>query len=672
LTLRKSDLLFGPGAGETMAAVTTFADPLEAGREAAARYAWNEALDLLTEADAASPLGPDDLVRLAEAAWWMGRMRDCITSRERAQKAYLDAGNRPAAARAALDLFDHHGDLQEFPLAGVWLQRAAKLLEGEPDCVEHGYLKMMHGFMARNEGNWERMNECAGEALDYGTRYGDKNLMAFGLAMQGMAAVLRGDVEHGMSLLDEATIAAVSGELGPYATGWIYCIMISACAALADWQRAGQWTEAAKRWCDRQAISGFPGVCRVHRAEIMRLRGSLVDAEEEARVATIELGQFNLNIAGWAFYELGEVRLRIGDLDAAEEAFRQAHELGRNPQPGLALVQLKRGKTKPASSAIRRALSDESLTPLDRAKLLPAQVDIALMCGDMDEARVAVEELGAIARSYSAPAMQAAAEAARAELARAEGKLDEAVASAKRAAKLWKQADIAYEASRMGVFLAECYAAEGDREGAELELRSAISVFEKLGAGPDAVSASDKVRALATAAAPEERRVAKTFMFTDIVKSTNLLEAIGDDAWMDLIRWHDGALRALFISHAGEEVDHTGDGFFVAFETADDAIGCAIAIQRALVDHRKAHGFAPQVRIGLHAAEVTGVEKNYRGKGVHEAARIGALAAGGEILASAVTTEALASPVKISEPRAADLKGVAEPVQVVGVLWRDT
>jgi class 3 adenylate cyclase len=654
-----------------MAAVATIADPLEAGREAVARYAWNEALQLLTEADAAAPLGPDDLVHLAESAWWMGRMRDCIAARERAQKAYFDGGNIRAAARAALDLFDHYGDLQEFPLAGAWLQRATKLLEGEPDCVEQGYLKLMLGFMGRNEGDWERMDGHARDALDCGTRYGDKDLMALSLAMRGMAAIQRGDAEPGMAFLDEATIAAVSGELGPYATGWIYCIMISACAALADWQRAGQWTEAAKRWCDRQSISGFPGVCRVHRAEIMRLRGSLADAEEEARAATLELGQFNLNIAGWAFYELGEVRLRVGDLDAAEEAFRQAHELGRTPQPGLALVQLKRGKTKPAASAIRRALSDESLTTLDRAKLLPAQVEIALMCGDIDEARTAVEELNTIAGSYSAPAMQAAAEAANAELARATGTLEVAVTAAKRSAKLWKQADIAYEASRMGVFLAECYAAEGDREGAELELRSAISVFEKLGAGPDALAASDKLRGLANAAAPEGRRVAKTFMFTDIVKSTNLLEAIGDEAWTDLIRWHDEALRTLFAAHAAEEVDHTGDGFFVAFESADAAVGCAIGIQRALAEHRRAHGFAPQVRIGLHAAEVTGVDKNYRGKGVHEAARIGALAEGSEILASAATAEALATPVKMSESRAAMLKGVAEPVQVVAVLWRE-
>jgi adenylate cyclase len=164
-------------------------------------------------------------------------------------------------------------------------------------------------------------------------------------------------------------------------------------------------------------------------------------------------------------------------------------------------------------------------------------------------------------------------------------------------------------------------------------------------------------------------RVMKTFMFTDIVKSTNLAEALGDDAWAHLLRWHDETLRSLFAAHKGKEVVATGDGFFVGFDSPEAALACAVAIQRRLASHREDSGFAPQVRIGLHASEAAQVGQNFLGKGVHEAARIAALAEGGQIEASRATVGA--SPgYRVSEPRVVTLKGITEPVEVVTVDWR--
>ena len=165
------------------------------------------------------------------------------------------------------------------------------------------------------------------------------------------------------------------------------------------------------------------------------------------------------------------------------------------------------------------------------------------------------------------------------------------------------------------------------------------------------------------------RRVMKTFMFTDMVKSTNLAEVLGDDAWSELLRWHDETLRSLFAAHKGEEVVTTGDGFFVGFDSPEAAVTCAVAIQRRLAEHRKQHGFAPQVRIGLHASGAAQIGKNFRGKGVHEAARIAALAEGGEIIASRATVGS-GSPYPASEPRTVTLKGISEPLDVVSIDWR--
>jgi class 3 adenylate cyclase len=163
------------------------------------------------------------------------------------------------------------------------------------------------------------------------------------------------------------------------------------------------------------------------------------------------------------------------------------------------------------------------------------------------------------------------------------------------------------------------------------------------------------------------QRVQKTFMFTDIEKSTNLLEAMGDEAWQGLLKWHDETLRSQFTAHRGTEVTATGDGFFVAFESPDEALACAVAIQRRLADHRRTQGFAPQVRIGVHAAGATQVGQNYTGKGVHEASRICGLAEGGQIVASRDTITG--ARFDITESRMVDIRGIAEPVEVVTIDW---
>jgi class 3 adenylate cyclase len=163
------------------------------------------------------------------------------------------------------------------------------------------------------------------------------------------------------------------------------------------------------------------------------------------------------------------------------------------------------------------------------------------------------------------------------------------------------------------------------------------------------------------------RRVEKTFMFTDIEGSTTLVEALGDEAWQGVLRWHDEMLRSLFADHRGEEVVATGDGFFVGFDSPDEAIACAVAIQRRLAEKRRTQGFAPKVRIGVHASGATQVGRNFSGKGVHEAARIAALANGNEVVASRTTAADARFP--LSEPRTVTLRGTTDPMEIVTIDW---
>ena len=163
------------------------------------------------------------------------------------------------------------------------------------------------------------------------------------------------------------------------------------------------------------------------------------------------------------------------------------------------------------------------------------------------------------------------------------------------------------------------------------------------------------------------RRVEKTFMFTDIEGSTTLVQALGDEAWQGVLRWHNETLRSLFAEHDGEEVVGTGDGFFVSFDSPDDALACAVAIQRRLAEQRRTQGFAPNVRIGVHAAGATQVGRDFSGIGVHEAARIAALAEGGQIISSRSTAADGRFPV--SEPQTVTLRGTSESIEIVTVGW---
>ncbi len=635
---------------------------LQNGRAAIARHAWREAFDLLTAADASTGLPPEDLETLAQAAWWTGRLDACIDARERAYRSYLDQANPRRASLMALELAHDFDFKRAGSIAKGWQSRAERHLAEVPESPEHGYLARRHRARALARGDLDGALEHARREVEIGTRFGDRDLQAIGLHDQGSVR---------LALIDEATVAAVGGELSPGPTAIVYCNTISACRDMADYRRAADWTAAAKRWCDRQHISGFPGMCRVYRAEILRLRGAWAEAELEARRACDELKEFCLDYAAGAFYELGEIRLRVGDLPAAEQAFRQAHELGRPPQPGLSLLRLAEGKVEAALTAIKSAL-DESTDRLGRARLLPALVEITLAAGDLTTAQAGTEELDGIAGAFRTPALQAAAASARGALQLARGDAPDAIRNLRRATRLWQEIDAPYEAARTRMLLAAAHRAAGDEEDAGLELEAAASTFDRLGAVPDARRAGELRAPGAPLGGPRASpgRLIRTFMFTDIARSTPLVEVIGDEAWEDLVAWHDQTLRSLFAAHGGEEIDHAGDGFFVAFETGALAIECAVAIQRALADHRRSQGFSPQVRVGLHTAPATHRGREYRGKGVHTAARIGALAEAGEILASQETLAAVSGRFRVSPPRTVTLKGISEPVQVMSIEWQ--
>lgn len=645
-------------------------ESLEAGRDAMRRYAWREAYEVLREADLGRPLEPEDLELLGEAAWWIGNMDHCIDYHERAYTAYLNAGNLKRAGYIALLLVRHYFAKTAPSVAVGWFNHAERLLANEQDCAEHGYLAQMRATMLEEVNDHEGALEQAELALEVGMRFGDRTLQGYALLDKGRILVAAGRVKEGLQYLDEGTVAAVSGETTPIAAGIIYCRAIGSCAELSDYRRAGEFTEAARRWCGRLSMAGgFPGICRVHRAEIIRLRGDWAEAEREAKVAADELGGYLPAIAAEAFYEIGEIKFRMGDFPAAQEAFSQAHELLREPQPGLALMRLEEGKVATALNQINAALI-AALQPLKRAKLLPAKVRIAIASGDIEAARSAAEELGNIAEEYGTAVLMACAASARGQVQLADEDSVPAVESLRRSLQHWREADAPYEAAVVRITMAEAFRAMGDEDSAIMELRSAKATFDRLGAVFDSRKVLEMLGEAGGGVGRAAPSVLRTFIFTDIVRSTNLVEAIGDEAWEDLQRWHDSTLRSLFAANGGQEVKQVGDGFLVAFPKPQQAIDCAVAIQKKLMEHRRSQGFAPQVRIGIHEAQATVKGLDYGGKGVHEAVRIGALAEGGEILSSKSTLVSGSCRLPMGESRSVALKGISEPVEVCTINWR--
>ena len=639
-------------------------DSLDAARDAAARQAWRASYDVYSAVDR-STLTPEDLESFGDAAWWTGKLDEAIKHREGAYAGYSSAGDKLGAARLALTLSWDHEGRAAYAVSQGWFATAQRLLEGLPESVEHGRVILTEALGAMMaEGDLPKATELFERASEVGGRIGDRDVQMLAMSGKARALIMGGEVEQGLALHDEASAAAVCGELKPFATGLVYCLTISSCQDVGDFRRAAEWTEAANRWCDQADVSGFPGTCRLHRAEIMRLRGDWPAAEAQAVAACEELRDFDRYITAGGYYEVGEIRRRRGDFGGAEEAYSTANEWGRNPQPGLALLRLAEGKVDSALAGITQAL-EEIEAPLHRLRALPALVEVAIAVGDLRKARAAADELEHIVDSYKigtrrAPAFDATVHLARGRILLAEKDWGEAARCLRKARDEWQRVGAPYEVAQARMLLGTAIRRSGDEHGATAVLEGALAAFERLGARLDEERAKELLGRL------ETRR---TFLFTDIVDSTRLLETLGDEKWRRLLARHDALVRERIVENGGEIVKKTGDGFFASFENPKAAIDAAIAIQRALGDEI----VAPDVRIGAHTGEAfrTGADSSdYGGQGVHLAARIGATAGAGEILVSSETLDGVSTGFRLSEPRAETLKGFARPVEVVAIDWR--
>ncbi|HWC10973.1 MAG TPA: LuxR C-terminal-related transcriptional regulator [Acidimicrobiales bacterium] len=458
---------------------------------------------MLTAAEGAAGLDPDDLERLATAAYLAGREEQSTDAWGRAHQARLDRGQLEDAVRGAFWLAYALIQRGEMAQGGGWLARAGRLVERHRlDCVERGYLLLPDALTAMAGGEPGTALEGFEQVAGLAQRFGDTDLAALGAVGRGQALLALGRGPSGMRLLDEAMVSVIAGETSPVVSGIVYCAVIDACHRAFDVSRAREWTVALQRWCEGQPdLVPYRGQCLVHRAQIMQLQGEWREAIAEARRARERLADPPHPAVGVAHYQLGELHRLRGEHRAAEEEYRRAHARGHPPQPGLALLRLAQGRLDAAVAAVQRAL-DDARDDVALGRLLPAYVDIMVSAGRLTEAKAGADQLAGVADGLGTVFVRALAAESQGAVFLAGGEPEAALEPLRAAGQTWQDVGAPYEAARVRTLVAAACRALGDHDTADLEGQAARDVFERLGAGP-ALARLDE-----SSGAPDPRKAA--------------------------------------------------------------------------------------------------------------------------------------------------------------------
>jgi len=445
------------------------------------RKAWGESSRLFEAADRDAPLEPEDLERLATAAYLMGRDAESEALRARVHQTCLDRGDHEGAARSASWLA--FGLLQRGAIAQAsgWFARAERILdEAQLDCVVRGYLLIPSAVQRIVQGDPEAGHAAFTRAAEIARRFGDRDLASLACAGRGRALIRLGNLAEGVALLDEAMVAVIAGDVTPILAGDIYCIVLEACQETFDLGRAYEWTTSLAEWCAAQPeLVRYRGECLLYRAEVMQLCGKWNDAAQDAQDACDLL--IPRPAAGAAFYRVGEIHRLRGEFAKAEAAYTRANERGRKPLPGLSLLRLAQGQIEAAAASIRGVLLDTRERSA-RARMLAAAVEILLAAGDLENARTAAAELAETANSIGASLLSAASAHATGAVRLAEGDTAGASASLREAWEIWRGLGMPYEEAETCLLMAAVCERRGDQDGRRLELDAARKLFKQLNA----------------------------------------------------------------------------------------------------------------------------------------------------------------------------------------------
>ena len=426
---------------------------------------------------------------LSRAAHFAGEYDEAIALKERAFAEYRRRGDSPAAAEVARWLAFLHGMVRgNMAVAGGWMARAERLLEGEEESAAHGWVTLDRAPFTSDP---HTRKAIADEALAIARRVGDAELEFAAIALHGHVRVVLGQVEEGMRLLDEAMAAIAGAEVvEPGSVGDIYCRLLGACEHACDVRRAEEWMAAAHRlvaWTD------FVGpICRCHYGGILIEVGRWEDAERELLGALAALmGGYRGGRAS-PLVRLADLRVRQGRLEEAERLL-EGIEWDPAARASLAAIALARGEHALGEEMAHACLEGRGVEP-GCAPLLELLAQAQLARGDRVAAGRTVTRLEEVAARSGDARARAGAERAAGVVAAAEGR-GGAEARLARAAEQFADLGLPLEAARTRLALAHALAARS-APSAVAEARLALTALDGLGAARDADVAAALLRRL--------------------------------------------------------------------------------------------------------------------------------------------------------------------------------
>lgn len=458
---------------------------LQKARDALDEQRWEDALRLFESLASKVPGSAEVLEGLGWAAYWLQDGERSLQARETAYASYLKDGNLRRACRVALGLAVDSVDYRGMAVGGGWLARAATLVdqyEGAEE--ERGWLHLWQGHFARAfEHDSVTAREKASSAAEIARRLGLHDLELLATALEGLTLVTDGNIREGMRRLDEATAAAMTGEISDLdAVAATCCFLFYACERVRDYDRAAQWDARIDSFSKRWHIRPMMTVCRTQYAAVLVGQGRWEEAERILEVSYDELERTRPLLVSETILQLAELRRRQGRHDEALELFCR-FENRTESLLGRAAISLDSGDERTAVRLLQRFLRRELAEKwIARAQAFELMVRAQSRLGELGEASEALEELRTIAESVDSPSIPAFAALAEGVLASAQSEYEKACRVLERAVDGFDECGTPYEAVIARIDLASALASAGRPADARPLVEEGLDMARRIGA----------------------------------------------------------------------------------------------------------------------------------------------------------------------------------------------
>jgi DNA-binding CsgD family transcriptional regulator len=462
----------------------TGADLLLAARAAHQRRDWRASHQAFAQVGEAEQLSTDDLEAWAFASWRLGHVKAASRAAERVF-TQLTRTDPIAAAMKANELalaWLVRGDVN---IGQGWMNRARRLLAGAPDCPAHGYLAYLDAAVAAVSEDLDALAAHVAVLRDLARELDVPVIGVLSLIAGGIESILNARMTEGYAQIDEAMLPLLADQVPIEWAGDLYCMVLHHCHKLADLPRMRAWTNSMEQWCGLSGSVPYGGVCDVHRLQVRVATDDYPGLESKLEQASRSLAEINSWAAAEGYYQLGEIRRLMGELDSAATAFEQARALGMDPQPGAALLACRRGDKVGAWTSIRLALAGGDR--LARPRLLRAAIEIGLARDALDEAERYCRELESDATAFGTPGFRAWAAHARGAMEVRRGRFDEALVALGAALREYRIQQSRYETAEVYEWMALAHRGRGDLEPAAADAATAAAIYAQLGAEPPGI-----------------------------------------------------------------------------------------------------------------------------------------------------------------------------------------